>query len=153
MDDYIVKPVTLDRLTAALAKCRSLTTATALEAAAVLPVEKQRIATGTALDRDVLDQLREDFGGTAALREVAIYRNPGMPLNTRMRAAIAAIPFESPKLAVMATVDGKDFASLLDRRIAHMRRVEAARTINAETPKVEVKPPLPRVADRRFRRI
>jgi CheY-like chemotaxis protein len=37
MDDYIVKPVTLDRLAAALAKCRSLTTATALEAAAVPP--------------------------------------------------------------------------------------------------------------------
>ena len=70
MDDYIVKPVTLDRLATALAKCRPLAPATAPEAAAAPPVEKQRIAAGTALDRDVLDQLREDLGGTAALREV-----------------------------------------------------------------------------------
>jgi signal transduction histidine kinase/CheY-like chemotaxis protein/HPt (histidine-containing phosphotransfer) domain-containing protein len=68
MDDYIVKPVTLDRLAAALAECRPL--AAAPEAAAAPPVEKQKIAAGTALDRDVLDQLREDLGGTAALREV-----------------------------------------------------------------------------------
>jgi signal transduction histidine kinase/CheY-like chemotaxis protein/HPt (histidine-containing phosphotransfer) domain-containing protein len=70
MDDYIVKPVTLDRLAAALATCRPLAAATAPEAAAAPPVKKLRIAAGTALDRDVLDQLREDLGGTAALREV-----------------------------------------------------------------------------------
>src|SRR5262245_14531279 len=70
MDDYIMKPVTLDRLAAALAKCRPLAAATAPEAAASPPVEKQRIAAGTALDRDVLDQRREDLGVTAALREV-----------------------------------------------------------------------------------
>ena len=70
MDDYIVKPVTLDRLVVALAKCRPLAAAAAPEAAAARPVEKQRIAAGAALDRDVLDQLREDLGGTAALREV-----------------------------------------------------------------------------------
>jgi CheY-like chemotaxis protein/HPt (histidine-containing phosphotransfer) domain-containing protein len=69
MDDYIVKPVTLDRLAAALAKCRPLAVAIAPQAAAALPVGKQ-IAAGTALDRDVLDQLREDLGGSAALREV-----------------------------------------------------------------------------------
>ena len=40
MDDYIVKPVTLDRLAAALAKCRPLAAATAPEAAAMPPVEK-----------------------------------------------------------------------------------------------------------------
>jgi signal transduction histidine kinase/DNA-binding response OmpR family regulator len=70
MDDYIVKPVTLDRLAAALAKCRPLAVATAPEAAAASPVEKQITAAGTALDRDVLDQLREDLGGPAALQEV-----------------------------------------------------------------------------------
>ena len=76
MDDYIVKPVTLDRLAVALAKRRPLAAASAPEAVAALPVErqrigeKQRIAVGTALDRNVLDQLREDLGGAAALREV-----------------------------------------------------------------------------------
>ena len=44
MDDYIVKPVTLDRLAAALAKCRPLAAATAPEAAAAPPVEKQTAA-------------------------------------------------------------------------------------------------------------
>jgi CheY-like chemotaxis protein/HPt (histidine-containing phosphotransfer) domain-containing protein len=76
MDDYIVKPVTLDRLAVALAKCRPLAAASAPEAVAAPPVErqrigeKQRIAVGSALDRNVLDQLREDLGGTVALREV-----------------------------------------------------------------------------------
>ena len=40
------------------------------EAAAMPSVEKQKIPVGAALDREVLDQLREDLGGTAALREV-----------------------------------------------------------------------------------
>jgi hypothetical protein len=67
---------------------------------------------------------------------------------------MAAIPFESPKLAVMATVDGKDFASLLDRRIAHMRKVEQGRIEPPkERPPVEVKPHLPPAYDRRYRRI
>ena len=70
MDDYIVKPVTLDRLAVAPAKCWPLATATVPEAAAALPVEEQRIAAGAALDRDMLDQLREDLGGTAALRDL-----------------------------------------------------------------------------------
>src|SRR5262249_491360 len=43
---------------------------TAPGAAAATPVEKQKIAAGTALDSAVLAQLREDLGGTAALREV-----------------------------------------------------------------------------------
>src|SRR5262249_33083212 len=77
MDDYIVKPVTLDRLAAALAKCRPLVAA-APEAAAVSPVEKQRVAGGTALARGVWDQLGEDPGGTGALREV-IGSSPDQP--------------------------------------------------------------------------
>jgi signal transduction histidine kinase/DNA-binding response OmpR family regulator/HPt (histidine-containing phosphotransfer) domain-containing protein len=71
MDDYIVKPVTLDRLAAALAKCRPLATAAAAAEASAAPLgERHSVAAGTALDRDVLEQLREDLGGTAALRDV-----------------------------------------------------------------------------------
>jgi PAS domain S-box-containing protein len=71
MDDYIVKPVTLDRLAAALAKCRPLTPAAATpEAATAQTAEKQRSAGSGTLDRGVLDQLRADLGGTAALRDV-----------------------------------------------------------------------------------
>jgi signal transduction histidine kinase/DNA-binding response OmpR family regulator len=95
MDDYIVKPVTLDRLAAALAKCRPLAAATAPEAAAAPPVEKQRIAAGTALDRDVLDQLREDLGATAALREVIrsfLEQTPSVLSALRDAAARADVP-------------------------------------------------------------
>jgi CheY-like chemotaxis protein/HPt (histidine-containing phosphotransfer) domain-containing protein len=70
MDDYVVKPVTLDRLASALAKCRPLAPTTSPEVAAAPSLEQQRIAVGAALDRGVLDQLREDLGGTEALREV-----------------------------------------------------------------------------------
>ena len=70
MDDYIVKPVTLDRLAAALAKCRPLAASIRPEAETAPPVGKQKIAAGTALDHDVLDQLHEDLGGTATPREV-----------------------------------------------------------------------------------
>ena len=88
MDDYIVKPVTLDRLAAALAKCRPLAAATAPEAAAT-PVAV------TALDRDVLDQLREDLGGTAALREVIrsfLDQTPSVLSALRDAAARADVP-------------------------------------------------------------
>ena len=47
----------------------------------------------------------------------AVYCNDQLPLVTRMRAAIAALPFESPKLAVTAMVTEQDFATLLDQRI------------------------------------
>ncbi len=95
MDDYIVKPVTLDRLAAALAKCRPLAAAPAPGAAAMPPIEKQKIAAGTALDRDVLHQLREDLGGPAALREVIrsfLDQTPSVLSALRDAAARADVP-------------------------------------------------------------
>lgn len=78
-----------------------------------------------------------------------VYQNPEVPLPVRMRAAIAAIPFETPKLAVTAQVSENDFAALLDARI---KRHEQAKLIEHQ-PQVETKPPLPRVPDRRYRRV
>ena len=81
----------------------------------------------------------------------AVYQNPEVPLPVRMRAAIACLPFEVPKLAVTAVVNEQDFATLLDQRLA---RIEAMRTDEARPrPQVEVKPPMPRLADRRYRRL
>jgi hypothetical protein len=74
-------------------------------------------------------------------------------VTARDRLAIALLPFFAPKLQATAVIDGKDFASILERRIAHMRKIEAAREISADPAKVEVKPHLPTVPDRRFRRI
>src|SRR5215813_11209418 len=56
----------------------------------------------------------------------AVYRNNQLPLTTRMRAAIAALPFEVPKLAVTAVVSEQDFATVLDRRL---KRIEEMRLL------------------------
>ena len=80
----------------------------------------------------------------------AVYCNDQLPLVTRMRAAIAALPFESPKLAVTAMVSEQDFATLLDQRL---KRIEAMKTVEARAQPVEVKPPMPRLADRSYRRM
>jgi hypothetical protein len=80
----------------------------------------------------------------------AVYMNAELPLSVRMRAAIELLPFTHPKLAVTAMVNEQDFATLLDRRL---KRVEAMngkpQTIDQT---IEAPKPLPRVADRRFRR-
>ena len=85
----------------------------------------------------------------------AVYRNSSLPLTTRMRAAIAALPFESPKLAVTAVVSEQDFAAVLDRRLKRIEEmkanaIEATPVIDGE--KVDARLP-PVVPGRRFRRI
>ena len=95
MDDYIVKPVTLDRLAAALAQCRPAAAANAPAGAEAPPGYKESMVAGTALDCDVLDQLREDLGGTAALREVIrsfLDQTPSVLSALRDAAARADVP-------------------------------------------------------------
>jgi HPt (histidine-containing phosphotransfer) domain-containing protein len=55
MDDYIVKPVTLEQLSAALAKCQPRSDAAPSD---------------SALDQHALDQLRDDLGGAGPLGEI-----------------------------------------------------------------------------------
>jgi hypothetical protein len=99
-----------------------------------------------------------DLGPTATALELlqAVYRSPSQELYVRMRAAMACLPFETPKLAVTAQITEQDFATLLDRRlkrIEEMKLLEAngAEVIDAK-PQVETKPALARTNDRRFRR-
>jgi|SRR5262245_6895177 len=87
----------------------------------------------------------------------AVYRDPTLALTTRMRAAIAALPHEVPRLAVTAQVTDMGVAELLDRRLKRleeMKLIEAngAKVIDAQPQPVETKPPLARTPDRRFRR-
>jgi hypothetical protein len=111
---------------------------------------------------------RLDLGPTASSLDLlqAVYRDPSIALPTRMRAAMACLPHEVPKLAVTAQVTEGDFATLLDRRLKRleeMKLIEAngakiidAQPINGKAsepkPEVETKPPLARTPDRRFRR-
>jgi hypothetical protein len=83
----------------------------------------------------------------------AVYMNADLPLSVRMRAAIAALPFELPKLAVTAVVSDQNFAEALERRLRNMKRISNGNGRIIDVPQVETKPQMPRVADRRFRRI
>ena len=56
--------------------------------------------------------------GTTALGLLqAAYRDVTQPLSVRMRAAIEAAPFESPKLSATAVLTSEDFATRLERAI------------------------------------
>jgi hypothetical protein len=84
----------------------------------------------------------------------AVYMDAKLPLSVRMRAAIELLPFTHPKLAVTAMVTENDIATLLDRRL---KRIEAMNgkqpQPQTQTQMIETKPSLPRIADRRFRRM
>jgi hypothetical protein len=79
-----------------------------------------------------------DVGPDARAHDVlvAIYRNPRMPLHTRLRAAALALPFECPKLQATAIVPmGQDFAAKLERAMLRSSKVR----LIAEQPAVSFK--------------
>jgi hypothetical protein len=81
-----------------------------------------------------------------------VYRNKDIPLSTRIRCAVAALPHEFPRLQVTAQITENDFASLLEARIKNMERVNKGNGRTIEAPPVEMKPPMPKLTDRRYRR-
>jgi hypothetical protein len=82
-----------------------------------------------------------------------VYRNPSLALPVRMGAAIAALPFELPKLAVTAVINEQNFAEALERRLQNMERITNGNGKMIEAKQVETKTPMPRLADRRYRRV
>jgi hypothetical protein len=81
----------------------------------------------------------------------AVYRNPSIPLPVRIRCAVAALPHEVPRLAVTALVNEQSFAELLDKRLKKMAQMDQQPP--SQGPQIEASKPLPRIADRRYRRI
>jgi hypothetical protein len=108
-------------------------------------------------------------GATSLNLLQAIYRSPAVALSTRMRAAIAALQFEHPKLAVTANIQAGDFADQLEQAIERSRKVIEPKSIiegnvpnntanvSANAPSNITRPQptnghKPSVPDRRYRR-
>jgi hypothetical protein len=55
-----------------------------------------------------------------------VYRSVKQPMSRRLRAAIEALPHEHPRLGAIATasMNGQDFASLLERAIERSGRAK-----------------------------
>jgi hypothetical protein len=85
----------------------------------------------------------------------AIYRNPNAELTTRIRCAMACLQYEHPRLQMIAQINEQSFAEVLERRLKKLRDMEQnGKAIEAPkpAPAIEIKPPMPRVSDRRYRR-
>jgi hypothetical protein len=71
---------------------------------------------------DELNGRDAPIGDSALTLLQAVYRDRQQPLSVRMRAAKEALPFESPKLSVIASIeDPGTFAQKLDRAIELVR--------------------------------
>src|SRR5262249_34922830 len=53
----------------------------------------------------------------------AVYRSPAQPMHRRLKAAVETAQYEQPRLAVMAQVNGEDFARALDRAMQRSAKV------------------------------
>jgi hypothetical protein len=87
----------------------------------------------------------------------AVYRSSSQPLGVRMRAAGLAIRYEHPALIATAVINESSFAELLERRIERHKAISEGKVIEHQPQQSdqgpELKPQMPRVPDRRFRRI
>jgi hypothetical protein len=90
------------------------------------------------------DQL--NLGPNAMLIDLlrAFYRSTSIPLPVRLiiRAAIAALPHEVPRLAVTALVNEQSFAEILDRRLQKMEAMNGNSQPQTNLP-IEAKPSPP----------
>jgi hypothetical protein len=66
----------------------------------------------------IVERKPEPEGTTALGLPQAVYRDVTQPLSVRIRAAVEALPFESPKLSATAVLTAADFADRLEKAIA-----------------------------------
>jgi hypothetical protein len=125
--------------------------------------------TRAAMELDI-DQVLEalPYDHTALQLGQALYRCRSLSWRERWHIGKHILQFESPKLGVTAMVNEQDFAAVLDRRLKHLGQMEMkvieAQPINGNRQPqtqidhtteqtIEASKPLPRVNDRRYRRI
>jgi hypothetical protein len=79
-----------------------------------------------------------------------VYRSVKQPMSRRLRAAIEALPHEHPRLGAIATasMNGQDFASLLERAIERSGKTPLMIEAAAQHPPEELREPMTRL--RRF---
>ena len=83
----------------------------------------------------------------------AVYRSNKLPLPTRMRAAMACLKHEVPSLGITAVISDQGLAELFDKRLERMKQIEQAQLPKPTPQTLEIKPPLSRTPDKRYRRI
>lgn len=72
----------------------------------------------------IIERKPEPEGSTALAFLQAVYRDVAQPLPVRIRCAVEALPFETPKLAATAVLTSEDFAERLERVIARSQGVK-----------------------------
>src|SRR5262245_60052212 len=81
-------------------------------------LEKKDLVAG--IDAGIAGIMEPEISALSYLQ--SIYRDPLQPTGVRMRAAMAAVPFARPKLAVTAYLsNADDFAARLDKAILRSR--------------------------------
>jgi hypothetical protein len=103
-----------------------------------------------------IDQVLEalPYDHTALQLGQALYRCRSLSWRERWHIGKHILQFESPKLGVTAMVNEQDFAAILDRRLKRMAQMDQQPPSQGpQTQMIETPRPLPRLNDRRYRRI